>query len=449
MGRSVPRVGRWSRGRHLVLGSVFVTPPRTRAPRATVLALHHGYRTAGGEERAAGQLADLAEDRLGEQVAWLRRDSTRLTAGDAARGLIAGGTGARQVTDALAETGADLVHAHNLFPTFGPAALRAARENGAAVVVHLHNYRLVCAVATNVRDGRDCTECRRGWSVPGLVHRCRGSVPESAAYAAALPRWQRNVVDLADVVVVPSLAARARLVSLGLRLRADRVHVIGGVAVNLREHSTASKGRYALLVTRLAPEKEVRTAIDACELAGVPLVIAGDGPERDGFLDYAGPPQPADSGRAAARAQLADILGEEILASLDSPPELRGSTVFVGRVGDHTLATLRSGARIGLAPSVAHETFGLSALESMCAALPTVGSSVGALPELIGEAHTVPPGDARLLADQITRMAGSDAEGLAAAERARRLAAPEAVAERLRIAYAAAREQLAIRRSYR
>lgn len=568
--------------------------------RATVLALHHGYRVPGGEERAAEALADLAEGRLGERVAWVRRDSSELSAAQAARGLVAGGTGSSQITEALLATGADLVHAHNLFPTFGPSALEAARRGGAAVVVHLHNYRLVCAVATNVRDGQDCTECKRGWPTPGVKHRCRGSLPEAMAYAAALPRWQQAVLELADTIIVPSVAARTRLYDLGLALPADRVHVIGGVASGVADHSTASSGRYALAVTRLAPEKDLRTAIDASRRAGLPLVVAGDGPEREALEAYAGPPpaaptrsagatpraaaartpsdtttarphsgassgaapgperrQPASDRRdaktrppggterrrpavpppprefpvhhnpflsaatppaskpppgagrpieihpdrpqiappvlrppalskpaaaaepapeppvvdeaprvpaspmpaaQAAAAASADgpldadgaaaLLGPDVMRLLSRPPTVRGTTIFLGRCSDEALVALRAGARVGLATSVAHETFGLSALESMSAAVPTVGSAVGALTELLGFDQVTAPGNPEALATLIGRVAGNDAAGLAAAHRASAAAAPALVADRLAAAYAAARESLAGRRTY-
>ena len=48
----------------------------------------------------------------------------------------------------MRRTGARVVHAHNINPTLGWRALAAAREAGARVVLHLHNYRLVCAVGT-------------------------------------------------------------------------------------------------------------------------------------------------------------------------------------------------------------------------------------------------------------------------------------------------------------
>ncbi|MBO9532728.1 MAG: glycosyltransferase family 4 protein [Solirubrobacteraceae bacterium] len=460
----------------------------------SVLALHHGYRVPGGEERAAEQLADLAEAELGERVAWLRRDSTALTASDAARGLLAGGLGGRQVTDAIERTGANLVHAHNLFPTFGPTALRAARKAGAAVVVHLHNTRLVCAVATNVRNGADCTQCHGNWAIPGIVHRCRGSLPESVAYGVSLPRWRREVVGLADAVIVPSIAARGRMLQLGLGLTADALHVVGGVAPEIAEASPASGGRFALLVGRLAPEKDVETAIAACGLAGIPLVIAGDGPEMARLQDHSGTerrrmPRHADSRRlwvrtepypgktsdpaasadaitttgatgeptASAPAPLrrgslptaVEILGEELLLELPNPPVVRGSTVFVGRVDASVLAKLRAHARVALTPSLAHETFGLAALESMAAALPTIGSNVGGLPELLGADAVVPPSNVPAMAAAIRRLEGDDEAGLAAAARAEELASPKVVADRLRRAYDIARERPAINRHYR
>ena len=104
------------------------------------------------------------------------------------------------------------MHAHNVQPTLGWRALAAAREAGARVVLHLHNYRLVCAVGTCFTRGADCTRCHGRDTRPGVRLNCRGgSRAESAAYGAGLALWQRRMADAADAFVVPSAFALERL----------------------------------------------------------------------------------------------------------------------------------------------------------------------------------------------------------------------------------------------
>ena len=121
---------------------------------AVILLLHNRYRVPGGEERAVEDLAWLIRTELGEEAEVLERDFRGLSGRDAARGLLLGGLGAAEVADAVERTGARVVHAHNVQPSLGWRALAAARTAGARVVLHLHNYRLVCAVGTCFTHGR-------------------------------------------------------------------------------------------------------------------------------------------------------------------------------------------------------------------------------------------------------------------------------------------------------
>src|SRR3954452_3645551 len=149
-----------------------------------ILFLHNRYRTTGGEERAVEELMALVRDELGEEAELLERDSAQLGRSRAAVGLLRGGLDPDDVGAAVRRTGARIVHAHNLNPSFGPRALAAAREAGARVVLHLHNYRLVCAVGTcfNPR-GEDCTRCQGVNTWPGMRLNCRGaSRAEAATY---------------------------------------------------------------------------------------------------------------------------------------------------------------------------------------------------------------------------------------------------------------------------
>src|SRR3954452_17944335 len=51
------------------------------------------------------------------------------------------------------ETGADVVHCHNLFPMHSPGVIRTAARAGDRCVVTLHNFRFLCLPGTLLRDG--------------------------------------------------------------------------------------------------------------------------------------------------------------------------------------------------------------------------------------------------------------------------------------------------------
>jgi len=366
-----------------------------------VLFLHNRYRTTGGEERVVDDLLWLVREQLGERAELLLRDSATLGRGGAAIGLLRGGLESQEVARAVRLTGARVVHAHNVHPTLGWRALAAARAAGARVVLHLHQYRLVCAIGVCFTRGAECTRCHGRNTLPGVRLNCRSSLPEAVAYSASLALWQLRLVEQADVVVVPSVFARERLRALGAPLDWERVHVLAPPVRTLVGASGVVSGSYALVVSRLAPEKGVDVAIDACRVAGVPLVVAGDGPELQALQGQAGD----------------------------------GEVRFVGHVDDGKLAELRASAAIALAPSRSAETFGLAAAEAMAMGLPVAGSRVGALPELLDEEGLVPPGDVDALARAIARLAGDRAAGERGLERVRALCAPDVVAGTLAEVY--------------
>jgi len=366
-----------------------------------ILFVHNRYRTTGGEERVVEDLLWLVREHLGEDAQLLTRDSASIGRARAAAGLLNGGLAPAQVADAVRRSGARVVHAHNLNPSLGWRALAAARAAGARTVLHLHNYRLVCAVGTCFTHGADCTRCHGRDTRPGVRRNCRGTGPEAAVYGASLALWQRRLVEHADAVIVPSAFALQRLRALGAPLGATPVHILGHVVRDVVARSAAADGEHALVVSRLAPEKGVDTAIAACAAADLPLVIAGDGPQR---------------------------------AAL----ELRAQgtrTTFAGRVGAQPLARLRARAGLAIVPSRSAETFGLAAAEAMAAGLPVVASAIGALPELCDAAGLVAPGDAAALALAARARFGDAQAGEAGRRRVLELAAPAAITPALGAIY--------------
>ena len=166
--------------------------------------------------------------------------------------------------------------------------------------------------------------------------------------------------------------------------------------------STAGAGGYALYAGRLSAEKGVADAIAACKRAGVPLVLAGDGPD-------------AEALKAGAN----------------------DGVRFLGRVGPGELAALRTGAALALVPSRYAEILPLAALEAMAAALPVVASHAGGLAEVVPEPGLHPPGDVQAMANRIRVLWADEDAGAASLEAVRQRCSPAAVASALRRVYGA------------
>ncbi len=367
-----------------------------------ILFIHHRYRQSGGEERAIEDLLWLVRSALGEDAELLERRSETVGRVAAAAGVAGGGLSPGEVGAAVTRTGARIVHAHNLHPTFGWRALAAARAAGARVVLHLHQFRTVCAIGIDFRDGAVCMQCHGRNTLPGLIHNCRGSWPQAAAYATGIALWQRRLLAQADAVVVPSAFARRRLDEQGVAL--GDAFVLPNVTPRIAGAPSTVVGGPALLAARLVPEKGIEVAAQACAIAGVPLVVAGAGPERQRL-------------------------------------EGRPGVTFAGHVTGAELARLRATASVALVPSLMGESFGLAAAEAMAAGLPVVGFRTGALAELLPADWLSTPGDVRALAETILRLRDDPAARLTALHQARTLTGPDIVAPRLAEIYAHAIER--------
>jgi glycosyltransferase involved in cell wall biosynthesis len=356
-----------------------------------VLLVHNRYRIEGGEERSVELQLDALR-RAGVAHALLERRSSELSRTQAARALLRGGRDEGDVESATRALDADVVHVHNMLPLPGPRGLEAARGAGASVLLHLHNLRLFCAIGVAARDGGPCFRCHHRNTLPGLALNCRGSLPEAAVYAMALARHQPAVFDAVDRFVVPSSYAAGQSALLGVP--ADRLEVLPHYlpAEAFAEHSRADHGSYALVVSRLSPEKGIDVAIEAAAFTGIPLRVAGEGPA------------------AAELAALAERSG--------APVE------FVGRLERASITRELAGAAMLLMPSRYHEFAPYSALEAMAAGVPVIASSLGGLPEMLGAGRCVPPGDSAALSARMTALwespdlRGADGDELIARARA-------------------------------
>ena len=239
-----------------------------------------------------------------------------------------------------------ILHCHNLYPMLSPAIFRAAREWDTRVVVTLHNYRMFCLPATCVRDGEICELCLDRVPWRGVVYRCyRGSLAGSTAMAASLSLHRAiGSFDHVTMFLPVSRFVRDKYVQAGLT--SSRMVVKQNFCWPQPRRSGA--GQYFLYVGRLAPEKDVRTLLEAWRSVRAPLILAGDGPDR---------------------------LALEALA-----PQ---SVEFRGTVSPEEVTMLLRGARALLFPTRCNEGGPRSVIEAFAAGVPVIATRLGALPEMV------------------------------------------------------------------
>jgi glycosyltransferase involved in cell wall biosynthesis len=338
-----------------------------------ILILHSRYLSgaASGENRVVDDEARLLIDGGHRVDVWD-------PAPNSAHGFRLMGTAARAIwsTEATARvrglirrSKAEIVHCHNLFPLLSPAVLRAASGEGAAVVMTLHNYRLLCLPATFIRDGRVCEDClgRPPW--PGVLHACyRDSTLGSAALATSLTLHNTfHTFDRVAKYLAVSGFVRRKYVEAGWPY--DRIEVKSNFASESPKRE--GPGRYFLYLGRLSPEKGVETLLSAWRRSSARLLVVGDGP--------------------TARALKAD-----------APPNVE----FRPTVSPAEVPTLIREARALLLPSLWYEAQPRVILEAYAAGVPVLASDLGALPEAVGpdSGLLVAPGDAGSWADAIERL---------------------------------------------
>lgn len=318
---------------------------------------HNAYQQSGGEDTVVAAEAELLRSAGHEVTVGIVSNDEISGLGDKARTFLDAPYSTRRaewIGQELQRTRAEILHVHNFFPLLTPAVHEEAARRGVAVVQTLHNYRLLCAAATFLRDGEVCEKClgdRRHW---GVIHRCyRNSLPGSLALYRMQEQSRRRHVwhDSVHRFIALSQFARDKFIAAGFP--ADRIVVKPNFVTGYSGPQPPTR-HGALFVGRLSPEKGVDVLLDAWrQLPDIPLTIVGDGPERD---------------RLAAMA----------------PPNV----TFTGTLPRSEVEAHMLAAAVLVVPSIWYEPFGLVVAEAMATGLPVAASRIGALPELIEPGKT-------------------------------------------------------------
>lgn len=325
-----------------------------------VVVAHNYYQQSGGEDQCvAAEIAVLRQ--YGHRVTQygLHNDqieNMRHTA--VAARTIWNVSAYRSLGMLLREERPEIVHFHNTFPLMSPAAYYAARREGAGVVQTLHNFRLTCANALLLRDGKICERCLGKFAPwPAIWWKCyRGSRAASTTITAmiATHRVLRTWQNAVDVYVALTEFGRRKFVAAGLP--ADRIVVKPNFVAADSGPGEGSRG-YAVFVGRLSAEKGVRILLEAWRYLNgqVPLRIIGDGP-------------------------LASLVREEVRS--DAAIEWLGSLPW------ETVYSLIGDAAFVVVPSECFEGFPRVVAEAFAKGTPVIASRMGAMLELIADGQT-------------------------------------------------------------
>jgi glycosyltransferase involved in cell wall biosynthesis len=258
---------------------------------------------------------------------------------------------------------ADVVDAH--FALYSLAPLRVGRLRAKPVLVHFHGpwaeENVAAGDASRLRHQARRLLERAAYSRADEVIVLTSAFRQVLVERYGMPPWKISVVppgvDLDRFTPGSLERARGRL-GLGLDVFV------------------------AVAVRRLVPRMGLDVLVEAWSVAvdrlppGSALLIAGDGPLR----------------------------GE--LASAIAGRGLEGSVHLMGRVPDQRLVELYQAADVAVVPTLEHEGFGLVVIEAAaCGAAPVV-TSVGGLPEAVGDLDPsliVPPSDHKALGDRLVR----------------------------------------------
>ncbi|MEM8874336.1 MAG: glycosyltransferase family 4 protein [Planctomycetota bacterium] len=357
-----------------------------------ILVAHTRYQQFGGEDVIAAAEADLLRSR-GHDIRELtlsNDDIDGLTALSKLGMALWSNNGRKQLRAAIGD-GVDIVHFHNTHIRLSPAALRAAKDAGAGVVLSLHNFRLVCPRGTLWRDGGVCEDCvGKRLALPGLKHKCyRGSRGATATVAAvnALHRtigtWRKSV----DAYLVHTQSARD-LISRG-GVPKERL-LLKNNFVKTDPGDQGPPGEGLFFIGRLAEEKGIDILLAAAARMGGRLTIAGSGP-------------------CAELVEQAAKTNDRIN--------------YLGRLEHDKIIPAFKDAAATVVTSTWYEGQPMTILEALACGRPVIASNLGAMPTVIDDGvngRLFEPGDVDTLARIMDEVLGDRAKLIEMGKAARR-----------------------------
>ena len=283
----------------------------------------------------------------------------------------------RKFTKLLNDFQPDIIHVHNIYHHLSPSLLDAAKKTGIPVVMHRHDYKLICPNHMLFTKGHYCEKCLLNKYYNCVKNKCvKNSLPGSLLASLEM-YFHHNILKIyeknVNIFIAPSQFMKDTVVRFGQNEKNIEVIYNPHNLDNLGSKEITNKiENYFFSFGRLSEEKGLRNLIEAASKTGQKILIAGIGPEEEKL--------------------------KKISLDLKAPVE------FIGLKTSNELIGLIKEAKAIVIPSIWAENMPLSLIEALSLNKIVIAAEIGGLPEIIKDqinGFLFKPGDSADLAGKI------------------------------------------------
>jgi len=249
----------------------------------------------------------------------------------------------------------DIIHIHNIYHQISPSILDVARNAKIPVVMHLHDYKLICPNYQLFTQGRPCGACKPNKYYQCIKNKCFKNSCSKSCLASLEMYIHHNILKIYEKsiteFIAPSNFMKQKLIEFSWPENKIKV-IINPFPSLLSDHRTDDKTeKYLLYFGRLSSEKGLDTLIKAAALTHSRLKFAGLGPEM-----------------------------KKLKREADN---LKVDLEFLGFKSGNELTQIILNAEAVVLPSIWYENMPLSLLEAMSLGKMVIASNIGGIPEII------------------------------------------------------------------
>ncbi len=256
----------------------------------------------------------------------------------------------------------DLIHIHNIYHQISPSILSVAKKYKIPVIMHLHDYKLICPNYQLFVDNKICYRCKGQKYYNCLKYKCFKKSFWQSLLATIEMYFHHRILNIykknIDLFIAPSEFMKKTVVDFGFS--DEKIKVIYNFTDTSKDGFNFDSSSYALYFGRLSAEKGVDVLLRAFKLADsqMKLKIVGSGPE------------------------------ETRLKKICSELSLEDQVEFLGYKTGLDLEDIIKKSKVVFLPSIWAENMPLALLESMSFAKVVIASKTGGMSELLEDGQT-------------------------------------------------------------